>query len=345
MESHSANGSAGQPDASGEALEPPTTLDDHRRLLATVVRGAPIVLWAIDNHGVFLLSEGRGLEPLGLKPGEVVGESAFDLYFNHPQVLEDLTRALDGEAVTSTADVGDLTFDTRSAPIRDADGRQIGVIGVSTDVTDRECAARELARSREETIRRLTCAVEERSHETAGHIERMSRVTALLAERMGFGADRVELIRVASPMHDVGKIAIPDDVLMKPAALDRWERQVMQRHAEIGHTILGGSEAELLEVAAEIAWTHHERFDGEGYPRGLAGGEIALEGRIAAVADVFDAITHDRVYRPALPFEQALEVMRAGRASHFDPDVLDTFFAAVDEIETIESKVAQPVAG
>ena len=345
MESHRGNGSAGEPDASGKALEPPLTLDDHRRLLAMVVRSAPIVLWAIDNQGVFLLSEGRGLEALGLKPGEVVGESAFDLYFNHPQVLEDLRQTLDGETVTSTVDVGDLTFDTHSAPLRDPDGNQTGVIGVSTDVTDRERAARELARSREETIRRLTRAVEERSHETAGHIERMSRVSALLAERLGFGADRVELIRVASPMHDVGKIAIPDDVLMKPAALDRWERRVMQRHAEIGHTILDGSDADLLRVAAEIAWTHHERFDGEGYPRGLARDEIALEGRIAAVADVFDAITHDRVYRKALPFEEALEVMRAGRASHFDPDVLDTFFDAIDEIEAIESKVAVPLAG
>jgi putative two-component system response regulator len=98
-------------------------------------------------------------------------------------------------------------------------------------------------------------------------------------------------------------------------------------------------------LAADIAWTHHERFDGEGYPRGLAGEEIALEGRIAAVADVFDAITHDRVYRSALPFEQALEVMRAGRGSHFDPDVLDTFFGVVDDIESIESRNGQPVAG
>jgi PAS domain S-box-containing protein len=344
MESHTSNGSAGAPHGR-EALEPPLTLDDHRRLLAMVVRSAPIVLWAIDNNGVFLLSEGRGLDALGLEPGEVVGESAFDLYLQHPEVLEDLRRALDGESVTSTVEVGDLTFDTRSSPMRDAEGNQTGVIGVSTDVTDRESAARDLARSREETIRRLTRAVEERSHETAGHIERMSRVSALLAEKMGFAENRIELIRVASPMHDVGKIAIPDEVLMKPAALDRWERRVMQRHAEIGHTILGGSEAELLRVAADIAWTHHERFDGEGYPRGLAGEEITLEGRIAAVADVFDAITHDRVYRTALPFEQALEVMRAGRGSHFDPDVLDTFFGAVDEIETIESRNGQPVAG
>jgi PAS domain S-box-containing protein len=109
-----------------------------------VVRSAPIVLWAIDNNGVLLLSEGRGLDALGLKPGEVVGESAFDLYLQHPEVLEDLPRALRGESVTSTVEVGDLTFDTRSLPMRDAEGNQTGVIGVSTDVTDRESAARDL---------------------------------------------------------------------------------------------------------------------------------------------------------------------------------------------------------
>jgi PAS domain-containing protein len=117
-------------------LEPPLTLDDHQRLLAMVVRSAPIVLWAIDNNGVFLLSEGRGLDVLGLKPGEVVGESAFDLYLQHPQVLEDLRRALQGESVTSTVEVGDLTFDTRSLPMRDAAGNQTAARGGGRDRLD-----------------------------------------------------------------------------------------------------------------------------------------------------------------------------------------------------------------
>jgi len=142
-------------------------------------------------------------------------------------------------------------------------------------------------------------------------------------------------MRIASPMHDVGKIGVPDAILRKPGPLDDVERTVMQLHTEIGRSILAGSGAELLELAATIAWTHHERFDGGGYPRGLAGVEIPLGGRIVAVADVFDALTTDRVYRRAFSHEEAFEIMRAERGLHFDPRLLDVFLDARAEIETI----------
>jgi putative two-component system response regulator len=191
-----------------------------------------------------------------------------------------------------------------------------------------ERATQELRRSREETVQRLASAVEYRSRETGEHITRMSRYSAGLAEALGLDAERVELIRVASPMHDVGKIGIPDAVLLKPASLSREERRLMESHTEIGHDILAPADGEhVLALAAAIAWTHHERWDGSGYPRGLAREEIPLEGRIVAVADVFDALTSERTYRDAWPLDHALEYMRAQRGAHFDPAVLNAFLS------------------
>ena len=174
-----------------------------------------------------------------------------------------------------------------------------------------------------ETIQRLCVAVEARDASTAAHITGMSEHCYEIARELGLGVERSELLRAASPMHDVGKVGVPDHVLLKPGALTPDERELMERHAEIGYRILAGSSAELLRLAAVIAWTHHERLDGGGYPRGLAGEEIPLEGRIAAVADVFDALTRDRVYRRRFSRAQALDMLEAERGSHFDPEVLD----------------------
>lgn len=192
-----------------------------------------------------------------------------------------------------------------------------------------------LNHSQEETIMRLSLAVESRDAETGSHIERMGKYCALIAAKVGWSQDRCELLRIASPLHDVGKIAIPDAVLQKPGALTPTERVEMERHAEIGHQILVGSDSPLLDLAARIALTHHEQWDGTGYPNGTAGEDIPIEGRIAAIADVFDALTSDRVYRKAMSIERALSIMTEGRGSHFDPTLLDVFFASIDEVLSI----------
>ena len=189
-----------------------------------------------------------------------------------------------------------------------------------------------LASSQEETIMRLSLAVESRDQETGSHIERMGRYCMLMAEKLGWDQQSRELLRIASPLHDVGKIAIPDAVLQKPGALTPDEREIMEKHAEIGHQILAGSTSPLLDLAAKIALSHHEHWDGNGYPNGLSGTEIPIEGRIAAIADVFDALTSDRVYRKAMPVERALSIMSEGRGSHFDPDLLDVFFDSMSEV-------------
>jgi putative two-component system response regulator len=199
-----------------------------------------------------------------------------------------------------------------------------------------ENAEKDLTQSREETVQRLAIAAEFRDDETASHILRMSRYCELLARKSGVEVERAELIRVASLMHDVGKIGIPDLILQKPGRLTTEERVIMQQHSEMGYRILAGSRSELLRRAAQIAWTHHERVDGSGYPRGLVGDAIPFEGRVSAIADVFDALTSDRSYKKAFPLDKALEIMGEGRGSHFDARLLDVFLDSLDEIIEIK---------
>jgi putative two-component system response regulator len=187
-----------------------------------------------------------------------------------------------------------------------------------------------LRHSNRETVQRLARAIEFRSRETGEHVERIGSHAALVAARLGLDAERCERISQAAVLHDVGKIGIADEILLKPGRLTEEERAAMEEHSEIGYRLLAGSGIDVLELAAVIARTHHERFDGTGYPRGVAGTDIPIEGRITAVADVFDALTHDRVYRPALPREEALAILHEGRGSHFDPVVLDAFLELLE---------------
>ena len=199
-------------------------------------------------------------------------------------------------------------------------------------ISDLEQAQKEIGLSREETIERLSIAAEFKDSETATHIRRMSLYCAMLAERLGVENTRCEEIRLAAQMHDVGKIGIPDNILSKPGSLDGDEWKTMKQHTAIGYRILSNSHSGLLNMAATIALTHHERIDGTGYPRGLVEDEIPFEGRITAVADVFDALVTNRVYRKAYSLGEALEIMREGRGDHFDEKVLDCFFNSMDQV-------------
>jgi HD-GYP domain-containing protein (c-di-GMP phosphodiesterase class II) len=192
--------------------------------------------------------------------------------------------------------------------------------------------------SRQETIHRLSRAAEFRDEETGQHTRRMGEFCFVLARGLGLGDERADLIRLASPLHDVGKIAIPDRILLKPGPLTPAERAIMQEHTETGFELLTGSGQRLLDIAAVIALTRHERFDGTGYPHGLRGDAIALEGRIAAVADVFDALTSPRPYRVAGGVDDAVEAIRNGAGNQFDPRVVEAFLASLDEIREIRSR-------
>jgi putative two-component system response regulator len=189
-----------------------------------------------------------------------------------------------------------------------------------------------LRESQEEVIRRLAFAAEFRDPTTGAHIDRMSRTCELLALKAGMDLETAELIRIASPMHDIGKIGVRDDVLRKPGKLTEDEMDEMRKHPFIGGEILAGSDSALLRLGGQIALTHHERWDGSGYPNGLARDAIPFEGRIVAIADVFDALTSERSYKPAFEVDHAVAIMTDESGSHFDPDLLDLFLAMVDEV-------------
>jgi cyclic di-GMP phosphodiesterase len=197
----------------------------------------------------------------------------------------------------------------------------------------------ELALSREETIQRLARAVEFRDTATGRHVERMSAFCRMLASKLGASPDRAALVCTASLLHDIGKLGIPDRILSKPGRLTEEQRAEMQTHTSLGHQLLAGSSSELVDLAATIALTHHERVDGDGYPHGLGGNEIPLEGRIAAVCDVFDALTSSRPYRPRpYTIDEALTVMRAERSRAFDPEVFDAFVDSLPEVKRIRAR-------
>jgi putative two-component system response regulator len=189
-----------------------------------------------------------------------------------------------------------------------------------------------------ETVERLAILAEYKDKVTGRHIQRMSEYSAVIARGLRLPPGEVELILHASRMHDVGKIAVPEAILRKPAALDTQEWNVMRQHSAIGSRILDNSSSEILQAGRVIALHHHERWDGAGYPNGLSGGDIPLWGRICAVADVFDAVTSERPYKPAFPNEEALQLLRDGKGKHFDPRVIDVFFDCLDDILAIQNK-------
>jgi putative two-component system response regulator len=181
-----------------------------------------------------------------------------------------------------------------------------------------------LRAARAETAERLSMAVEYRDDRTGAHIVRVGRLAVRLAEAAGMDEDFCADLAIAAPLHDVGKVAAPDAVLLKPGRLEPHERALIEAHPEVGFQLLADSSSSVLRMAARTAWTHHERMDGHGYPRGLRGDEIPVEGRIVAIVDVFDALTSDRHYRPAYSVEEAVRIMRED-AGHFDEELLRIF--------------------
>ena len=191
-------------------------------------------------------------------------------------------------------------------------------------------------------VRRLGRAAEYRDNETGLHIIRMSKISELLGKAAGMPGYATELLLNAAPMHDIGKIGIPDHVLLKPGKFEPEEWEVMKTHSRIGADILSGDDSELLSMAREIALTHHEKWDGSGYPNGLKGEDIPMVGRIAALADVFDALTSERPYKKAWPIEDAVNLIKDEKGKHFDPELVEHFLSLLPEIIEIHDKYAEP---
>lgn len=216
-------------------------------------------------------------------------------------------------------------------PILDSNGEIIEYISARKDVTEIYNLKKEIIATQKEVIFTMGSIGETRSKETGNHVKRVAEYSKILAHYAGLDDEKVDLIVDASPMHDIGKVAIPDDILHKPAKLTEEEFEIMRTHAELGYRMLCHSQRPLLKTAALIAFEHHERWDGKGYPRYLKGEEISIEGRITAIADVFDALGSDRVYKQAWKDEDIFTYLKQESGNQFDPNLINIFFEHLDE--------------
>lgn len=208
-------------------------------------------------------------------------------------------------------------------------------LGQRAGALARAALQREVIAAQTEVLYRLCEAVESRSKETGAHIRRIARYARALAERLGLAPEVQRMIEMAAPMHDIGKVSIPDAILHKPGPLDAAEWARMQTHAELGHRLLSHPEFPVMQAAAEVAHSHHERWDGTGYPSGLAGEAIPVSGRIVALVDVFDALLSRRAYKQPWPLPQVVDELRRLRGTHFDPRMVDVLLADIDHFHGI----------
>jgi putative two-component system response regulator len=199
-------------------------------------------------------------------------------------------------------------------------------------------AQREVQAGHLDTIRRLSLAAEYKDHDTAGHIERIGRYSQVVGMAMHMQPGVVDLLSHAAPMHDVGKFGIPDSILLKPGPLDQRARAIMNTHTTIGAQILAGSTSPVIQMGERVALTHHEMWNGEGYPNGLAGDEIPEVARICTVVDFFDALTMDRPYRKAVDNDEVVEMIRAENGTRFDPRIVKVFLEVRKDIEAIQAE-------
>ncbi len=204
---------------------------------------------------------------------------------------------------------------------------------------------KEIQDTQKEVVFTMGAIGETRSKETGNHVKRVAEYSKILALGIGLDKEEAELLKQASPMHDVGKVAIPDEVLKKPARFTKSEREIMETHAELGHEMIKDSERPLLKAASIVAYEHHEKWDGTGYPRGLKGEDIHIYGRITAIADVFDALGSDRVYKKAWDLERIFKLLKEERGKHFDPHLIDVFFDNLDAILEVREKFQDKYKG
>ena len=275
----------------------------------------------VDDRGEILPDIVRALQQAEAARQHIIVDGCFVGYFPSQHVTASLLY------LNGVTDVDDL------------DMRLIDIF--STHVTlafENLLLNKEVFDSQTDLIDKLGDVIESRSSETGNHVRRMSEVSYLLARSLGMEESEAELLKRAAPMHDIGKVAIPDEILLKPEHLDSDQWTIMRQHPTIGHDILKGSDRPILAAAATIAHQHHERVDGMGYPQGLKGEQIHLHARIVAVADVFDALTHARCYKPVWPMAEVLDYIRNASGKHLDPTVVATLFEHLDDVLEVNSK-------
>jgi response regulator RpfG family c-di-GMP phosphodiesterase len=257
-------------------------------------------------------------------------------------VLKQLKKGIKTRKVLTNIakDGGKYIVDTYFYPIYDEEGNIVELIQAMHDVSEIYKLNEEIVLTQKEVVYTMGAIGESRSKETGLHVKRVAEYSYLLAKLYGLDEAHAYLIKQASPMHDIGKVAIPDHILNKPGKLTPEEFEIMKTHAQLGYEMLKHSERPILKTSAVIAHTHHEKYNGKGYPRGLAGDAIPIEGRITSIADVFDALAHDRVYKKAWVLEDILSLLREERGVSFDPVLIDLFFENLDAFVAIQKRLA-----
>lgn len=304
----------------------------------SLVEGTDDLLTLLGGDGRILYDNPVVESLLGYRQGELVGRSAFELI--HPGDYSAAVTLL-AEMTAGGRSRASLTLRFRGRDgqwrVLESSGRVVGAAGGGAQVvvTSRAAPARsegeeggggaEIEAARLDVVERLARAAEFRDDDTGRHLRRVGEVAAQLAERSGLPEEIATILRRTAPLHDVGKIGIPDAILHKPGPLLPEEQEVMRTHPILGARILCGGGGGLIRAAEEIALSHHERWDGLGYPRGLRGRSIPVLARIVSIADVFDALTHARPYRPAWEPERALALIRAESGRMFDPELVEAF--------------------
>jgi two-component system response regulator RpfG len=326
------------------------TLDD-RVVVEGFARPVDAVLWATRHVADlvlvdFMMPDMDGIELVGRLRG-VPG------YEHVPIVM--ITGQDDKKVRYAALDAGITDFLTKPVDARECLARCRNLLTLRRQqlaLEDRrrllegmvDEATREIREREKETLLRLARAGEFRDEETGYHLIRMARYSRLIANAIGLEREEAETIELAAPLHDIGKIGIPDGILLKPARLDESEWGTMQRHPVIGHEILKGSASKYVRMGALIALGHHERYDGKGYPSGLEGDHVPLCARVVAVADVYDALTSARPYKKAWKSADAFEYLGAQRGKHFDPRLVDAFIGVRERVLEVQSDMQDPAA-
>jgi PAS domain S-box-containing protein len=299
-----------------------------------------------DVNGIVTYVNDRFVQMSGYTRDEMLGKN--HNIVRHPdmpkEVFTEMWKTIknkkmwNGVIKNKAKDGSTYIVDATIKPLFDSRGNIKEYIGIRHDLTELFALQAEIIDTQKEIIERLGEVAESRSKETGKHIKRVAEYSALFGELYGLAPEEISLIQMASPMHDIGKIATPDAILLKPGKLDEQEFEIMKLHAQKGYEILKNSNREIFKAAAIIAYQHHERWDGNGYPSQLVGDNIHIYGRITALADVLDALSNKRIYKSAWKLEDTLGYIQQQRGGHFDPDLVDLFINNIDLFLQIREK-------
>ena len=310
---------------------------------------------AIDNSTLVSKTDSKGIityvndmfcKISGYTKEELIGKS--HNIIRHPdmpkEVFKDLWKTIQNGKVwhgivKNLKKNGDYyVVDATITPIFDHNGNIIEYIAIRHDITPIYELNQKIQTTQKELIYRISEAIESRSKETGNHVRRVAKYSYLLAKLYGFNEEECKKISIASTMHDVGKVAIPDSILLKPGKLTPEEWEIMKKHPAIGYHIFDNSKLPILRIAAQIAYEHHEKFDGTGYPSGKKGNEISIYAQIVSLVDVFDALISDRVYKKAWEYDKVIDLIKKERGKHFNPKLVDLFLKHIDEFMAIKKK-------